>query len=144
MGNSRKSLINSDVNEKSEWMKIIEPNVPWYDELCRKILYKFRSNLNLPCALNEKYTAKFPIGENFHHIITFQLNDFSLANKKSPFQKDFSPYFACMQIPSFCEKLDTIKSLTRLVSPETIRLSLFILVYFLQLFHSPLNLQVHS
>ena len=28
-----------------------------YDELCSKIHYNFRSNLNLPGNLNEKYTA---------------------------------------------------------------------------------------
>ena len=35
-----------------------------YDELCSKIYYKFRYNLNLPCDLNGKYT------KNLHYIIS--------------------------------------------------------------------------
>ena len=45
-----------------------------YDELCNKIRYRLRSNLNLLIDLNNKYTAKLYICENLHHIITFQFN----------------------------------------------------------------------
>ena len=46
-------------------------NMMKYD--AQLIHYKFRSNLNLPGDLNEKYMA------NLHHIITFQSN--SMINK---------------------------------------------------------------
>ena len=51
--------------------KIIQLNIPYdkygrYGELCSKILYKFRSNLNLPGELNKKHTA------NLHHINSMQ------------------------------------------------------------------------
>ena len=58
-----------------------------------KFYYKFRLNLNLPGDLNGKYT------ENLHYIITFQFNDFLLANDKSN---------ACMQLPSLGEKLECL------------------------------------
>ena len=45
-----------------------------YDGMRSKINYKFRSILNLPTDLNEKYTAKFYLSENPHLVITFQLN----------------------------------------------------------------------
>ena len=32
-----------------------------YDELCNKIYYKFRSNLNLPSDLNEQFTTEYYI-----------------------------------------------------------------------------------
>ena len=40
-----------------------------FDELCSKVHYKLRSNLNLVSDLNENYTAKF----NICKIIIFQL-----------------------------------------------------------------------
>ena len=36
-----------------------------YDELCSKIHFKYRSNLNLPSDLKMKYTVKFYICETF-------------------------------------------------------------------------------
>ena len=32
VGNSEKSLVNSGVNEKLEWRKRIQPNIPQHDE----------------------------------------------------------------------------------------------------------------
>ena len=49
----KKLLVNSGVNEKSEWTTINLPDIAQYDEygkydeLHSKIHYKFRSNLNL-------------------------------------------------------------------------------------------------
>ena len=83
-------------------MKRIQPNIPEYAEY-RKFIelfdvihyYKFISNLNLPSNLNEKYTTKFYICENSHHIVTFQFNSSTIL-----------VLIACMQIPSFSENLD--------------------------------------
>ena len=76
--------------------RIIQPNIPQhdkYDELCSKIHYKFRSNSNLPCNLNEKCTSKFHIWIHLSYL--------SLANRKSSFKNYFSLYLhACKFYPS--------------------------------------------
>ena len=56
VGNSEKSLVDSGVNEKSEWTKIIQPNDPFFDEY-----------------------------EKYDKLCSIQFSDFSLANGKSPF-----------------------------------------------------------
>ena len=66
-----------------------------YDELCNKIYHKFRSNLNLPGNLNEKYIT------NLHYIITFQFNSMIFHWQI----KTILTYIKCMQIPSFSENL---------------------------------------
>ena len=43
-------------------------NLVIYDELCNQMHFKFRSNLNLPGDLNEKYTV------NLNTIMTFKFN----------------------------------------------------------------------
>ena len=80
----KKSLINIGINEKLEWTKhnsvkyfiiwlILET---WW--IVKRISYEFRSNLNLPDDLNEKYIV------NLHHV-RFQFNSviFSLTNENS-------------------------------------------------------------
>ena len=55
------------------------------DEFWSKIHCKFKSNLNLPSDLYEKYTAKFYTSDNLevHQNISIQFNGFSLVKVKS-------------------------------------------------------------
>ena len=66
VGNSEKSLVDNGVNEKSEWIRKIQPNIPQYDEYGKWwwiVHDNFRSNLYFQSDLSEKYTAKFHISK---------------------------------------------------------------------------------
>ena len=77
--NSEKSLVNSGVNEKPEWMKIIQRNIPQYEEY-----KKYMMNCAVKFITSSKYTAKFLICKNSHRIIhNISIQWFFISNWKT-------------------------------------------------------------
>ena len=98
-----KSLVNSGVNERSQWMKNNSATysmIWWIWEIWWSIHYKFTSNLNFFKWFNEKYIAKFHICEISHNIITSIRWFFISKWKKSLCLHYFSLYLhACKFCP---------------------------------------------
>ena len=64
---------------------------------------KFITRLDKVWIYQVNTLQKFHISENLQNIITFQFNDFSLANAKSPFKTILAPMYifhACKFLPS--------------------------------------------
>ena len=101
-----KSLVNSGVNEKSEWMKnnLVKYSIIWWIQvkwwIVQQINQKFKSNLNWPNDFNEKYTAKSLWKFISNHNISIQWS--FISKWKINY---FEPTFTCMEIPPFHEKL---------------------------------------